>query len=115
MRAALDEEILAQLRRVGGEELVLELMRLYAAHTPERMRRARRALASGDLAHAAKAMHSLRSSSATLGAGELAGELGAIESAADRGDAETVGRRWPAIEDRVAGLLAHLEDRLAQR
>ncbi len=110
---SLDEEILAQLRRVGGDELVAELIRLYLTHTPERMRRARRALAQGDLKRAASALHSLRSSSATLGAGELAAVLREVESAADRGHAEAVSRGWPVIEDQVAALLEHLEQRVA--
>lgn len=109
----LDEEVLTQLCRVGGQDLVTELMRLYLTHTPERMRRARRALAQGDLRRAAKAVHSLRSSSATLGAAELAAVLAGVEAAADRGDAEVVSRGWPGIEDRVALLLEQLEERLA--
>ena len=109
----LDQEILAQLRRVGGEELVTELMRLYQTHTPERMRRARRALARGDLKQAAKALHSLRSASATLGASGIAKALSGVEAAADRGDADVVGRGWPGIEDRVGALLEHLEEQLA--
>lgn len=113
-RPWLDEEILGQLRRVGGEDLIQELMRLFITHAPERVRRARRALARGDLERAAKAVHSLRSASATLGARELADSLRGIESAAERGDAETVGRGWPEVEDRVAALLGHLEERLDQ-
>ena len=109
LQSGLDEVALDQLRRVGGEDLVMELMRLYQTHTPERMRRARRALARGDLKDASKALHSLRSSSATLGAGDLARVLAGIESAADRGDAEAVSRGWPDIEDRVAELLGYLE------
>lgn len=111
--AGLDDEILAKLRGVGGEELVHELIRLYLTHTPERMRRARRALAQGDLDRAAKAVHSLRSASATLGAGELAGVLQGIESAADKADSEAVVRRWPEVEGRVAALLEVLEERIA--
>lgn len=108
----LDDAILEQLRGVGGDDLVRELMSLYMTHTPERMRRARQALARGDLGLAAKAIHSLRSSSVTLGAGELAGELAEIEVAAERGDAEQVARRWPEVEDRVAALLDYFKEHL---
>ena len=62
--------------------------------------------------HAAKAVHSLRSSSATLGAGGLATALAEVEVAADEGDAETVNRGWARIEGGVAALLEHLEERL---
>lgn len=113
-RPELDEGILAQLRRVGGEDLVQELMRLYLTHTPERMRRARRALARSDLESAAKALHSLRSSSATLGASELAAALAEVESAADRGDGDRVNRSWPGIEDQVSALLEHLGERVTR-
>ena len=109
----LNEDVLAQLRRVGGQDLVAELMRLYLTHTPERLRRVRRALAEGDLRRVSKAVHSLRSSSATLGAAELATVLAEVEAAADRGDAEVVSRRWPEIEGRVGLLLEKLEERLA--
>ena len=113
--AELDEAVLDQLRRVGGDELVRELARLYRTHTPERMSRARKALATGDLEAAAKAFHSLRSSSATLGAGELAGALGGVEAAARRGDRRAVGRGWAAIEKGVESLLDELADGAAER
>ena len=111
---ALDPQILAQLERVGGATLVEQLFRLYLTHTPRRVDRVRDGLACNDLDAVARAVHSLRSSSATLGAAELATGLEAMEAAAeDRAEAQ-VGDLWSDLEPRIAGLLVDLRERLGE-
>lgn len=70
--------MLDEIRQVGGDELVREMMALFGERTPERLRAAVQAQAAGDLEGAARALHSLRSAAGTVGATrlmELAGEL----------------------------------------
>ncbi len=81
----LAPKVLAELRTVGGDELIRELMTVFAERTPERLRSARQAVAAGDLAGAAAAVHSLRSAAGTVGAQRLAALAGELERAARGG------------------------------
>ena len=83
----LSADVLAELRLVGGDELVRELMAVFAERTPQRLRSAERSLAAGDLEGTAAALHSLRSASGTVGARRLADLAGRLErSARGHGD-----------------------------
>lgn len=78
----LREEVLAELRSVGGDRLVRELMAIFAERTPGRLRSAAESFAAGDLVAAAAALHSLRSAAGTVGARRLAEMAGQLERAA---------------------------------
>lgn len=78
----LSPEVLAELRTVGGEELVLELMAVFTERMPERLRSAEESLATGDLEGTAAAVHSLRSAAGTIGARRLANLAGRVEKTA---------------------------------
>lgn len=82
----LAPQVVAELREVGGETLVRELMAVFAERTPERLRSAEQSLAAGDLEGFAAAIHSLRSASGTIGARRLADLAGRLERAARGGD-----------------------------
>ena len=81
----LSSEVLAELRTVGGDQLVCELMAVFAERAPERLRLAEQSFAAGDLEATAAALHSLRSASGTVGARRLTALAGRLERAA-RGD-----------------------------
>ncbi len=81
----LAPQVLAELRDIGGEPLVRELMAVFAERTPERLRSAEHCLAAGDLEGFAAAVHSLRSASGTVGARRLADLAGELERAARGG------------------------------
>ena len=78
----LSSEVLEELRLVGGDTLVQELMAVFAERTPERLRSAEQSLAAGDLEGTAAALHSLRSAAGTVGARRLAEMAGQMERAA---------------------------------
>ncbi|MEP6991064.1 MAG: Hpt domain-containing protein [bacterium] len=65
---ATDDASLDRLRRFGGGKLLTEMITLFLASVPERLGAARNGLASGDVAAIEMALHSLKSSSAQLGA-----------------------------------------------
>jgi len=67
----LDPDALSRLERFGGEKLLREMIALYLESAPERLAAAEAACAAGDAAGAENAMHSLKSSSAQLGASRL--------------------------------------------
>jgi CheY-like chemotaxis protein/HPt (histidine-containing phosphotransfer) domain-containing protein len=79
-RAALE-----RLDRLGGAELKRELVALYLEQSSERIDAARAAVSHGDAPALAGATHSIRSSSAQLGAQELVQRCESVESALDDG------------------------------
>ena len=72
-------DVLENLRIVGGPKLVRELIELFLRYAPERMGVARAGIAQGDLGAAQRAMHSLKSSAGQLG-------VTAIQEACSRGE-----------------------------
>ena len=78
----LSAAVLEELREVGGDELVRDLMATFAECTPERLRSAEGSFAAGDLEGTAAALHSLRSASGTVGASRLSELAGRLERAA---------------------------------
>jgi HPt (histidine-containing phosphotransfer) domain-containing protein len=65
---ATDPAALDRLKRFGGGKLLGEMIALFLAAAPERIAAARTAFTGGDMAGAELALHSLKSSSAQLGA-----------------------------------------------
>jgi HPt (histidine-containing phosphotransfer) domain-containing protein len=67
----LDMRILAELRELGGEDdpgLIAELIDIFLSDAPQRLQDISRGLTSGDLATVERAAHTLKSSSANIGA-----------------------------------------------
>ena len=64
----LDPDALARLERFGGVKLLREMIALYLENAPERLAAAEGGVAAGDAASTENALHSLKSSSAQLGA-----------------------------------------------
>ena len=68
---ALDMRIIQDLRELGGEDdpgLILELIGIFLEDAPQRMDEISRGLATGDLKLLERAAHTLKSSSANIGA-----------------------------------------------
>ena len=66
-----DREALARLERFGGRKLLGEMITLFLENAPDRLAAAARGIAEGDVAATENALHSLKSSSAQLGAVRL--------------------------------------------
>jgi two-component system, sensor histidine kinase and response regulator len=101
--SATDPEALARLRRFGGDKLLHEMIGLYLANAPERLAAAKAGVANGDRASAELALHSLKSSSAQLGAARV-GKL------SERG--EIIARGGSL--DGVAEIITEMEAELAR-
>jgi HPt (histidine-containing phosphotransfer) domain-containing protein len=65
---ATDPAALTRLRRFGGDALLGKMIDLFLVAAPERIEAAVRAAAAGEVAEVERALHSLKSSSAQLGA-----------------------------------------------
>jgi len=68
---AVDPEALVRLERFGGSKLLREMIALFLEIAPERLAAAEAAVAEGDAEGVEGALHSLKSSSAQLGALKL--------------------------------------------
>ena len=68
---ATDDAALDRLRRFGGGKLLNEMIGLFLTAAPERIQAARAGVDTGDMAGAELALHSLKSSSAQLGAMQM--------------------------------------------
>ena len=112
-RAPGDLHSLERLRRFGGTKLLEELLSLYFQEAPTRLAAARRGVEVEDAAAVQLAVHSLKSSSAQLGALHvqqlcqeaerlaLAGVLGPVRSLLDAVEGEL---------GRYAAWVAHVRD-----
>ncbi|MBL8859337.1 MAG: Hpt domain-containing protein [Planctomycetes bacterium] len=71
---AIDMGVIAELRELGGEDdpgLLVELIELFLADAPLHIQEVERSLASGDIKKVERAAHTLKSSSANIGAKNL--------------------------------------------
>ena len=86
--ASTDQASLDRLKRFGGGKLLGEMVALYLAAAPERLALASDGLAANNVKQVEDALHSLKSSSAQLGAmrmralcerGEITARAGSLE------------------------------------
>lgn len=94
----LNAETLSQIRQIGGNELLSRLAKLYLEHTPMRLEEIRCGLAEADWRRTALAIHSLRSSSVTLGALHLAESAADLEKLAEAGCKSELEGAFPELE-----------------
>jgi CheY-like chemotaxis protein len=111
LHPVLDRDLVASLKEMGGAddpELFQELVDLFLRETPRLMADLDRAFAAGDLKAVERAAHSLKSSSANLGAVELSNLFREIEMAgrrADRAAVAPLALRAPEAFQRAEGAL----------
>ena len=94
-----DAAALDRLRRFGGGKLLNEMISLFISTAPERIAAARAGVETNDAAAAELALHSLKSSSAQLGAMRM-----------QRLSAEGEAQARVAALDVVSGLVRELEE-----
>ena len=97
----LDDNVIAELREsVGGDDaFVIDLAATYLAEGPEHLQALEDAVARGDVAAAVRPAHTLKSSSASLGAMRLSEISRGIEHAAREGRADGLAE---AVEEAKA-------------
>lgn len=101
---ALDKKILDQLREIMGDdyqETLRELIELYLGESPGLLKNLHAAVDEGDATALQRAAHSLKSSSANVGATTISATFGEIEAACRTGriDASLVSRAAIEFED----------------
>ena len=85
------EARLLDLRELGGDDLVRELIELFLLLTPRRLEGIRAELAAGDLGAVGREAHALVSSSGNLGLIEMQYLAGALQERARAGEGEEAG------------------------
>ena len=100
LRSVLDVAVLGELRASVGDdpEFLAELIDDFVADAPAQISSLREAAASGDEIGARRAAHTLKGTSRTFGAGELASVCQDVEAAVGAGDFDTVLARIDELE-----------------
>jgi len=113
-RQVLDE--LSKVRTNGKPELLGRVINLYLAESPKLMQKLKQAVAAGDAPEIARCAHSLKSSSANVGAKALSRHCEEIETSARRADTAEAPRTLAKAEaehGRVQTALAEEVEQLA--
>jgi len=108
----IDPAALEDLRTLMGEEaseLIAELITIFLENTPERLAELRQALAQGDAPKSQLAAHSLKSTSATLGAKKLSTLAAELEEKGRCGNLEGAAESITQIETEYERVKAALE------
>ncbi len=85
MESEIDAVALERLRRLGGEELIWDMVTLFTSHAESAIRQARDAVAAGDFDGVRRAAHALKSSAGNVGAQQLQDLAGRMEQMAEKG------------------------------
>lgn len=106
---SIDPQALDRLREWGGEKLLSQMLRLFLENSLVRMDQIREGSTSGALEQAEQGAHSLKSSAANVGAGEVRALSAEMEERAAAGDEEAVEALLPRLENAYASARAELE------
>jgi CheY-like chemotaxis protein len=111
--ATVDLKALRRLFADGeeGEGAIDEMVRLFLEYAPDQIRDARRAFEAGDLVAVHRIAHSLKASSATVGAGVVSEACRRLEGCTRGGGGEDVSTLIAKLEESFERALAELEPR----
>lgn len=110
---AFNPAALDMLRRLGKGQLLVRMIDIFLAKTPERIEAARTALRTDDMPALELAVHSMKSSAAQLGGAQLQRTAAAAEHAVPTGDRGALAVYLDAIETQFAELRIWLEQEKA--
>jgi HPt (histidine-containing phosphotransfer) domain-containing protein len=104
----VDTEALDRLREWGGDKLLNQMVRLFLENSSGRMDQIRAGVSGSDPAEAERGSHSLKSSAANVGLGDVRRFASEIEAAAQGGDIGAVAELLPGLEEAYAAACAAL-------
>lgn len=106
----LDPTLLARLVRIGGRDLLRQLIDTFTGEAPARRAALTAALATHDLTALRAAAHVIVAGAGQLGATRLSIEARALEEAARTGNAAEAESGVPGLLDRYAQALTALAE-----
>jgi PAS domain S-box-containing protein len=108
---SLDDDALATLRDLGGDEFLGEVIDAFRADAPELVATLRSSLDSGNSGELRRAAHTLKSNGATLGAEQFAELCRALEHRAKEGEldgaselVDRIEQEYQALEEALSAL-----------
>lgn len=105
--AALDG--IRELQRPGEPNLLARIIDLYLDNAPKLLAEMQDGLACGNAQRLRQAAHTLKSSSANIGAASLAARCAELEAAAHRGSLDGAGAQLDVMDFELQGVIAALE------
>ncbi len=84
MESEIDTMALDRLRRLGGEELISNMVTLFISHAESAIRQAGNAVAEGDFEGIRRSAHALKSSAGNVGAQQLQDLADQMEQMAEK-------------------------------
>jgi HPt (histidine-containing phosphotransfer) domain-containing protein len=109
----LDETVLSQLREdLGGRDQVAQVVALFLQNTPRTLADLRGALSRGDLDAVRRGAHTIKGTSATLGARVLSERSVRLERQAREGQMHAAAASLSEIEDAWRGAEAALREEI---
>jgi CheY-like chemotaxis protein len=108
---SIDPSVLEGLGKVGGDELIQRIVRIYLADSNAKLNDLRSAAAHGDLGQLARVAHSLKSSSANVGAAALSALCRRLEFAGREGTLAEEDDLLAKVETEYWAVAAHLTAR----
>ncbi len=109
--AGFDKTVLARLSETVGADVMQEIIDLFLEHTPQRIEAAREGLRSGTLDEVARAMHSLKSSAAMIGASRVEEIARRMEETATQQRADALASQLDDLDTAVAQVETYLQRR----
>jgi HPt (histidine-containing phosphotransfer) domain-containing protein len=106
--AAVDPQKLRELTEMTDSEFVQELISAYLEDAPEQILEMRQALETEEQQRFARAAHSLKSTSANLGASMLQQYAKELEAYGRAGDLAAAAEQFPRLEEEYARVEAQL-------
>jgi HPt (histidine-containing phosphotransfer) domain-containing protein len=107
-------DYLRQLKKGDGPTVLEKAIGMYLDHAPNALDELRRRLAEGDATAVWKIAHGLKSSSASLGAKQLAQKIGEFEGKARASDLTDAEARLAHIESEYQRVCAALQETLRE-
>ncbi len=95
---------------IGNEELYMELLREYVRGSEEKINDTRKFLEEADLKNYGTLVHSMKSTSKTIGANELSAACLALEKAADGADMDFIRENHDRMIEDYKKLISALAD-----
>jgi HPt (histidine-containing phosphotransfer) domain-containing protein len=106
----LDTDRIAQIRSIGRDGLLEEMIGLFLGETPDRIAEIRRAAEDGDDHALRTAAHTLKGSALALGAGAVASVCQELESMGEAGRLHDTGTAIDRLDAELERLRGVLED-----
>ena len=104
----INEDVLQQLRKFGGEEMVISALSDFEKETEEELRSCERSAQAKNYTEILRKLHTIKGNAGTLGVDQLAHEAKTLESKLKEKDHSTLGEDLETLRSRFIEFQKHL-------